>query len=66
VAGRSGALRGQGPRAADPSPGGAGKHTIFGRVSSGIGTIDRIGRVQTDANDCPVSDVVILKAAPLS
>ena len=28
-----------------------GKHTIFGRVSGGIGVVNRIGLSQTDDND---------------
>ena len=29
----------------------SGKHTIFGRVSGGIGVVNRIGLSQTDDND---------------
>lgn len=39
-----------------------GNHTIFGRISSGMGVIKRIGSVETDRNDCPLSDVTILYA----
>jgi len=28
-----------------------GKHTVFGRISSGLAVVDRIGRVQTDGDD---------------
>lgn len=28
-----------------------GKHTIFGRISSGLGVVNRIGLVQTDSKD---------------
>lgn len=34
-----------------PTPWLDGKHTIFGRVSAGMGIVDRIGRVATDGND---------------
>jgi len=40
-----------------------GKHTIFGRVQSGMTVVNRIGMVETDSNDRPVDDVKILKAA---
>ncbi|KAL7041112.1 hypothetical protein ACKWTF_000649 [Chironomus riparius] len=39
-----------------------GSQTIFGRISSGMGVIKRIGNVETDSNDCPLSDVTILCA----
>lgn len=39
-----------------------GKHTIFGRVASGMGTIQRMGLVECDNGDKPVDDVKILKA----
>lgn len=29
----------------------AGKHTIFGRISKGIGVVNRIGLVETDPGD---------------
>jgi peptidyl-prolyl cis-trans isomerase-like 1 len=41
-----------------------GKHTIFGRVSSGMKIIQRMGVVQTDANDRPVNPLKIFKARP--
>ncbi|XP_069489754.1 peptidyl-prolyl cis-trans isomerase-like 1 [Ambystoma mexicanum] len=41
-----------------------GKHTIFGRVYSGIGVVNRIGMVETNAQDRPADDVKILKASP--
>ena len=28
-----------------------GKHTVFGRVSSGMATVKRLGMVSTDTND---------------
>ncbi|XP_046390908.1 peptidyl-prolyl cis-trans isomerase-like 1 [Ischnura elegans] len=41
-----------------------GKHTIFGRVHSGMNTIKRIGLVETDTGDRPVDDVQIVQAIP--
>ncbi|KAG8936085.1 heme binding [Tulasnella sp. 418] len=39
------------------------KHTIFGRVQSGMSVIQRIGSVNTDAEDRPREPVKIYKAA---
>ena len=39
-----------------------GKHTIFGRVCAGIGVVNRIGLVPTDAGDLPTEDVRITRA----
>ncbi|XP_005988506.1 peptidyl-prolyl cis-trans isomerase-like 1 [Latimeria chalumnae] len=39
-----------------------GKHTIFGRVYQGIGVVNRIGLVETNTEDRPVEEIVILKA----
>ena len=39
-----------------------GKHAIFGRVSSGMKVVQRIGLVQTGKEDRPVDDVKITKA----
>lgn len=39
-----------------------GKHTIFGRVYSGMSVIKRIGMVETDNNDRPTEDVEIVSA----
>lgn len=41
-----------------------GKHTIFGRISKGIGVIKRIGLVETDPVDRPLHDVYILNGRP--
>lgn len=38
-----------------------GKHTIFGRVCSGMQTVQRLGTVETDKNDCPTEEVKILR-----
>jgi peptidyl-prolyl cis-trans isomerase B (cyclophilin B) len=36
-----------------------GKHTVFGRVTSGMDVVDAIEQVATDARDKPHDDVVI-------
>jgi peptidyl-prolyl cis-trans isomerase B (cyclophilin B) len=36
-----------------------GKHTVFGRVSSGMEAVDSIEQSETDARDRPVQDVLI-------
>jgi cyclophilin family peptidyl-prolyl cis-trans isomerase len=36
-----------------------GKHTVFGRVTSGMDVVDKISSVETDANDKPREEVVI-------
>jgi peptidyl-prolyl cis-trans isomerase B (cyclophilin B) len=36
-----------------------GKHTVFGRVTSGMEVADAISQVETDANDKPREQVVI-------
>ncbi|KAE8226939.1 hypothetical protein CF319_g513 [Tilletia indica] len=38
------------------------KHSIFGRVSDGMGVLGRLGRVGTDGEDRPREEVKILKA----
>mmetsp|Transcript_20371 Transcript_20371/g.36561 ORF Transcript_20371/g.36561 Transcript_20371/m.36561 type:complete len:159 (-) Transcript_20371:91-567(-) len=48
-----------------PAPWLDGKHTVFGRVCSGMSVIKRLGNIQTDANDRPVSEVKILRARPV-
>lgn len=45
-----------------PTPWLDGKHTIFGRVKSGMGTIKRMGLVKTGSEDRPVEEVKIVKA----
>ena len=39
-----------------------GKHAIFGRVASGMNTVQRMGLVECDNSDKPVDDVKIIKA----
>ena len=36
-----------------------GKHTVFGRVTSGMDVVDRISQVERDANDRPRTPVTI-------
>jgi len=38
------------------------KHTIFGRVESGMRVLQRLGAVTTDGEDRPTEDVKIFKA----
>lgn len=45
-----------------PTPWLDGKHTIFGRVKSGMGVVRRLGLVKTDAEDRPVEEVKIIRA----
>jgi len=41
------------------------KHPAFGMVIEGMDVVDKIAKVQTDARDKPIEDVVILKASVL-
>ena len=45
-----------------PTPWLDGKHTIFGRVRSGLRVVQRMGLVKTGADDRPTEQVKILKA----
>ena len=45
-----------------PTPWLDGKHTIFGRVKSGLGVLKRMGAVRTGKDDKPVEDVKIVRA----
>jgi peptidyl-prolyl cis-trans isomerase-like 1 len=42
-----------------PTPYLDGKHTIFGRVSSGMRVVQRLGAVATDTQDKSVSDLLL-------
>ncbi|GJN67584.1 peptidyl-prolyl cis-trans isomerase ppi1 [Purpureocillium lilacinum] len=48
-----------------PTPWLDGKHTIFGRVKSGLGTVKRMGQVGTGPEDRPVEDIKIVQARVL-
>ena len=41
-----------------------GKHTIFGRIYSGMGVIQRMGMVETDDQDKPKHPITIHTATP--
>jgi len=45
-----------------PTPWLDGKHTIFGRVTKGLGIVKRMGLVKTGSDDRPLEEVRILKA----
>ena len=45
-----------------PTPFLDGKHTVFGRISSGMGVIQKMGMVATDAEDRPEQPITIHKA----
>lgn len=47
-----------------PTPWLDGKHTIFGRISSGMQTIKRMNLVDTDASDRPKSEIKVFSATP--
>ncbi|KAJ9130939.1 Peptidyl-prolyl cis-trans isomerase [Coniochaeta hoffmannii] len=48
-----------------PTPWLDGKHTIFGRVKSGMGVVKRMGLVRTGEEDRPVEEVRIIRARVL-
>ena len=48
-----------------PTPHLDGKHTVFGRISGGMGVIKRLGVTRTGAGDRPVDEVKILRAGPV-
>lgn len=48
-----------------PTPHLDGKHTIFGRVTAGMATVNRIGLVKTDSSDKPEEDIKIVRCYPI-
>lgn len=42
------------------------KHTIFGHVTLGMDTVEKIEASETDGNDKPIEEVKIVKATVLS
>lgn len=50
-----------------PTPWLDGKHTIFGRISSGMRVVQRLGSVQTAApHDRPLTEVKVFRARPVT
>ena len=47
-----------------PCPHLDGKHTVFGRISSGMPVVQRLGLARTDGNDRPIDPVRIVTARP--
>lgn len=45
-----------------PTPWLDGKHTIFGRVKSGMKIVQRMGLVKTNSEDRPLEEVKIIRA----
>ncbi|CAN0249026.1 unnamed protein product, partial [Discosporangium mesarthrocarpum] len=48
-----------------PTPWLDGKHTVLGRISSGMKVCRRMGMVAVDNQDKPLQDMKILRAKPL-
>ena len=47
-----------------PTPWLDGKHTVFGRVCAGMGTVKKLGLVPVDGADRPLTDVFVHRAYP--
>jgi peptidyl-prolyl cis-trans isomerase-like 1 len=47
-----------------PTPWLDGKHSILGRISSGMGVVQRLGSMPTSPDDKPLTDVKIFRAFP--
>lgn len=47
-----------------PTPWLDGKHTIFGRVSSGMRVVRHVGSIATNQQDRPLTDIKIIRAYP--
>jgi peptidyl-prolyl cis-trans isomerase-like 1 len=48
-----------------PTPFLDGKHTVFGRIYSGMGVVQRMGMVATDAEDRPKNQIIVHSAIAL-
>jgi peptidyl-prolyl cis-trans isomerase-like 1 len=48
-----------------PTPWLDGKHTIFGRVSSGMSIVQRMGSVPVGGGDRPMSNITVFKSYPI-
>jgi peptidyl-prolyl cis-trans isomerase A (cyclophilin A) len=48
-----------------PTPHLDGRHTVFGKVTEGMDIINKIGSMQTGAQDRPVNDIVMQKVTRL-